>query len=437
MPNTSASILVIGDSGSGKSVLTSTYADGVWRKYKVKTRLYSFDLAGWSAEMQALIDVGVVEAWRVCTRDPDGSLMLISETLIRAASGWWPEQVDPKNGDSPAGVRILPNPSGWRGAVIYDGITSMCSWSMMEMGARAAKGILGGEAGNMKTVESGDLKMAAGNRASVGFTQNKSREWVMLSAATPGLVAPPVFTSLEQKVLDSDTKLPLYGPQLAGQAKAVEALSWFGPKLGALGPLDVKEGAEVKQEWRLYLKDYCWPQGDTTPHKCDARIGAGPRGKLPAYLSDGAGNGSLEKFNLWYFLELREKLQEEARAAYAAQYEDAPGIGASTIKGAGGTVATVAPAAPAPPTPGGPTPGPRLNPRVAAARAAMVAAPPAAPTEAEIKKVEAELAAPQVAGITPVGASPVAPPPPAAQQRVAPPGARPPARAPVAIPRKS
>jgi hypothetical protein len=441
----SKSGIIYGDTGSGKSTLLSTYAEWIWKTYGVRTRYYFFDPAGWAAEMQALIDVGIVEVWRVPTRDVIGQGGLVSETLVRACQGYWPAEIDPKTGESPHAVRLLPPAEDWRGGVLYDSLVGMCVWNMQEMGVRAAEGTLGGEGSNMKVVNSGEMKFGSGNRAAVGFVQNKVREWVMCANGIRGLVAPPFFTSLEAKGVDSDTKLMMYGPQIAGQARTAEVPSWFGPCLGTLA---VEVGGKL--QWRLYLRDYKWPATDPAPHRATTRAAASVAVTLPEYLADEPGDGSLTKFNLGVFMDILRQAEEKGAEDLRKKYQDAPGIGESTIGKA--PTGAAAPAA-APPSIGGGR-GPRRAAPLGAPRpavAAPAATPAPAPAPAQAAPAPAAAAAPAPApaqtqeraeAAPPVAANPAAAPPtrsadpPVAAKpagRPAPPGARPPARAPIGI----
>jgi hypothetical protein len=326
-----AATLVYGDTGSGKTTLIGTFAKWVWRKFHVVTRLYTYDPGGYSDDILALVKLGIIEVWRVYTRDPQGLRGLPSETIQRAAQGWWPAEIDPATGESPLGIRLEEPPADLRFAMAQDGLTSMCDWSMDDMGQRAAFGTLGGEGSNLKTIESGDLKMGVGNRASVGFVQNKVRNWVLNSLAVRNLVTAPLFTALELKVLDSDRGLPLYGPKIAGQAKTTDVPAWFGATLGSCLEKDEKGNPE----WRLHLRDYTYPPTDPTPHKCKIRASAQlPTAellRLPSFLSDPIGTEPLTKFNLGYFFDVLEDIRLKTLARAASEFPEAPGLKKSTI----------------------------------------------------------------------------------------------------------
>src|SRR5262245_54486813 len=97
---------VMGVTGSGKSALLATLARYVWMKYRKVTRLYTSDGGGYPANIQELQAVGIMEVFRMRTRDP-GDLGLAFETCYRAAQGWWPRTWNPATGEVPPGVDMV------------------------------------------------------------------------------------------------------------------------------------------------------------------------------------------------------------------------------------------------------------------------------------------------------------------------------------------
>ncbi len=444
-----AATLVYGDTGSGKTTLLATFAKWVWRKFHVSTRLIAADPGGYSDDVLALIRLGIIEVWRIYTRDPLGLGGFPSETLQRACQGWWPVEIDPASGECPYGARLASPTPDQRFAIAFDSLTGMQDWSMVDMGARSARGTLGGEGSNMKTVESGDMKMGTGNRASVGFTQNKARDWVLSSLSIPNLVCPPIFTALELKILDSESKLPMYGPKIAGQAKTADVPAWFGATLGVCLATDEKG----LRQWRLYLRDYAYPLSDNTPHKAKIRASAAMTSeellKLPHFLADETGDPPLTKFNLGYLFDRLEEIRMTTLARADAEFPDAPGMKKSTIGStpAAGRVVVAPPGAPAGLVRVGvltDTTGtkPLVAPTAAAAPTLMpsstvmivrkeepglVAAPVAAPTPAPA--IVPAAPTPVVAPATTASVQPAAPAP--VPLRPSPPGVRPIQRAPI------
>ncbi|GAG76803.1 unnamed protein product, partial [marine sediment metagenome] len=139
-------------------------------------------------------------------------------------------------------------------------------------------------------------------------------------------VVGPVFTARQQRATDSNTSLRIYGPSIAGQAKAAEVPAWVANCLGTTIVLDEKR----RKEYRLYLTEY--REDDNVPHLCKTR--AYP-GTLPDYLSDGPIEPKtglpveglpFNAFNLGHFQNLLEAATKKTLEATAAAYPDAPGL---------------------------------------------------------------------------------------------------------------
>lgn len=380
---TSAATIVMGDTKSGKTSLLATFAEWVYERFGKITRLYSTDPGGYGDFMQALINSGVVEVYRVRTRDPMGQLGLTLETMAQISQGYWPAARDPKTGVAEPGVELVaprslqytvscpkghlvkkvktssfqPSPCGkctptimvgadnaqvsreivvnqgfeQVGALCFDGFTSSSDWVMTEMGARAAKNELGGEKAAINTLQSGNMKFGSGNRAAVGLAQTIAQTWVQNSNSVAGLVAPPIWTALELRVTDDRTNLPVYGPKIAGNAKTPEIPSWFGNCLGVVDKFPGEKGPER----RLYLQSYQMP-GDPTPHVCGNR--AMNTGLLPVFLTDAPGEAPFTHFNLGHFFQLLHDLSLAAAEKRVAERFGGrvPGIGSGRLGGGAG-----------------------------------------------------------------------------------------------------
>ena len=192
-------------------------------------------------------------------------------------------------------------------------------------------------------VSSGDMQFGGSNRAHYGQAQLRAEEWILDSTAIPGLVAPPVWTALEQRANDRDSKLPVYGPKIAGAAKTSDVPSWVGNCLGTR--IFINEKGE--KEWRLYLSEY--REDDNVPHLCKTR--AAP-GTMEEFLTDGPDDAPFTKFNLGYFFEQLDLALIKAKKDADERFKDAPGlpsgrIGVSATPPTNGKAPTVNKAAPA------------------------------------------------------------------------------------------
>lgn len=477
--------LIMGVTGSGKSALLATLAKYVWRRYHKVTRLYTTDGGGFPMQIQALMQLGIMQVWRMRTRDlPDGSLSF--ETCMRATLGWWPKRINPTTGETQPGVELVPPiteqydmhcPNGHLvrsvpfqstltptlcpqcqtltskanmqvsksshqtqgfenvGAVCFDGISSMLSWMMADMGMRAGRLELKGEEGAIGgKIISGDMKFGGSSRSHYGFAQSRAEELALNALSIPGLVVPPTFTALTLET-DDEGDLRIRGPKLAGRAKTDEAPQWFGNCLETMVVKDDKD----RRCFRLALSEFIDDAGVRHLVKNRADPGA-----LPVYLEDPPLVAGTEKqtafqqFNLGVFFTLLETALASSVADGHAEFPDAPGVpdgvvevgeaGAAHVPGAdagaGATTATSPAAIPAAvgtpaATPAGTT---------AKASAPRAAAPrPAARPAAQTSK------APATAPATPPPAAPPAaatPAPAAATTTVAAPA--PPTTAPAA-----
>lgn len=375
MKATNAATLIYGDTGTGKTTLLATYFEWVWQRYGKKSRYYAGDLGGFGDKMQGLADAGIVEVCRFASIDPDATRGLPIGVCAKITQGYWPAegQWDPESGlcevgaelvapatvfysmkcknghvvkkaNSPALLTATACPTckvmttketclsvdkettinpGFEdvGCVGYDSLTSMGEWMMADLNFRAGNGTLGGMKGNINTVISAGLTFGTGGMAAVGFAQNRIPDCPRNAVNIPGLVVPPIFTALEKKAADSDSKLPVYGPQVPGSAKTSDVPSYFGNCW-----ITTKVQEEGREIHRLYLQGYRSPQ-DQIPHLGKSRVSPGA---LPEYVEDEPDatveNGkSFSKFNLGYVFTLLEKATQEEHARILQKYPNAPG----------------------------------------------------------------------------------------------------------------
>ena len=449
---TNSAILLMGDTGSGKTSLLATYFAWVWEKFKKISLYYAFDAGGFGDLMQALVGLGIVRIYRVRTRDVDGRKGLATGTCALVTQGQWPAEINPLTGDAPPEVSLLRPVETWHvmycknshiakkamstdlltpapcptckaltkkddclkvvterqlsahyadvGAVGFDGLTSMSDWCMSDMGVRHAKNELGGEKASMNPIMSSGLVFGQGNRATVGFVQNRAQDWIYNAIAIPGLVAPPVFTALVLRGSD-EGGLPIYGPKIAGQAKTAEVPSWFG---NVLEPATVTT-EDLKSVRRLHLTR--WMENNI-PHLCKNRYQAS--GVLPDYLDDPAeakiDSGAFTEFNLGKFMELTKEAELKVTRVYAEKFKTAPGLKKET------------PATPALPA----APVPRVKtPQAQAQQPQLVLTPEVTPP---------------VIPVAPSAPSSLTPPTPAPQPAAVATGSARPTRPPVVLPRR-
>lgn len=387
----STSTLIMGPSATGKSALIATLAEYVWETYQKKTFYYLSDGGGFPTKLQGLIDLGIVRFWRLKTRSASG---LTFETLQRACQGWWPQRIKAQTGEVEPAVKLVPpmqltftvfcadghvmrtSPApptlvtmlcpkckqpqppakqrvekhtiltkGFeeRGAVCFDGLTSMSPMMLNDLAARSGRMELQGEkAGLGGIVTSGDLTWAGNNRAQIGFAQSRIEELVNAALGIPGLVVPPVFTALTAEGQEG-SGLRVKGPELAGQAKTSSAPQWFG---------NVLETALVKDDdgqdcHALLIEGFIDPDGVKHPLRTRAKPGL-----LPKMLKDPSVEAirkdpklAFSSFNMGVFFRLLDGALEQEKAEQAARYTDAPGTPEEMVFGEDGEAAPTAGAA--------------------------------------------------------------------------------------------
>lgn len=364
--------LIVGDTGTGKTSLIATYADWVYRKFGKSTLYYLADGGGYGSQIEALVEKGIIWVWKMRTRGES------FETCSRASQGYWPESWDPKTGDSDPSCKLLapisaqftlncmcakgkitkpikgalisqrvPCPEckvpinaaspgttiteeimrtpGFEsiGGVAFDGVSSMQSWILEDLAIRTASGQLEGEkTGLGGKIISGETSFGGNNRAHYGFAQSRGERWLLDSAAIPFLVAPPIWTALEEKSTDKETKITAYGPKLAGSAKTTECPQWVGNCLGT----QIIQDEKGRNVYRLNLQEWRDPL-DNVPHLCKNR--ALP-GILPPYLEDGYdADGNIihfKNFNVGTFFDLLDSALDKAMKEADKKYPNAPGI---------------------------------------------------------------------------------------------------------------
>lgn len=483
-----SAMLIMGPTGSGKTSLLATLFEHVYQTTGKLSRLVTTDGGGFPTRIQGLMQKGITQVWRARTRDlPDGSLSF--ETCLRSAQGWWPQRLNPRTGECRPGERLVPpiterydmycpsdhliktvpfqalltpamcptcrvhttkenmrvtktagQTKGFEniGVVAFDGLSSMISWMLSDMGQRSGRLELKGEEGAIGgKIISGDLKLGGNTRSHVGFGQSRAEELALNSLSIPYLVHPPVWTALTDEATD-EGGLSVKGPKFAGHARTADAPSWFGDCLEAAVVKDDRD----RRVYRLYLSEYVDEAG--CRHLCKHR---GAPGTLPPYLEDPPIDGNEAQtaftgFNLGLFRQLQDKALERTLADLDAKYPDAPGVAEGWVEvgeGGGAPASMPEPVAANPAAvPGSPAPTPSGSqgaqakpaaPAQAAAKAPAAPAPAARPAPAQAKpggKAPAASPAPKAAQAA-VQAAPAQPAQPApAQPAPAPPVQAPP-----------
>jgi hypothetical protein len=200
---------------------------------------------------------------------------------------------------------------------------------MDDMAQRSAKGDLGGAGsalgkGEAGKIISGDMIFGGNNQAHYGQAQTRSRKWLGNSAMIPGLLAPPMWTALEERATDDNSRQTIFGPKISGKAKTADVPSWVGNCLRAT----TRKDAQGEDEWRLYLRQHAFLEEGNVPHLCKHRTDPD---RMPLYLADPPEvkhNPALRYsgFSIGTFFRLLTTALEMASTEAVNKYPDAPAL---------------------------------------------------------------------------------------------------------------
>lgn len=289
------SILVYGVSGSGKTTQVQELAKYVNRKTGKKVRLVSMSGGGWTSILPA-VNAGIVVPTYIRGRS------FPVETLDKVTKGWWP--ADPEDPTSP--LIPIEKQADWKdvGGVAYDSMTEGCSWIMSYITNAEAAGSIKISAQPMK-FKDGETNYGSPSMAHYGNVQQRIDDFVVNSKALRGIYT--MWTALELKSTDDNSRLPLYGPDVSGKAKTAIASAWFDNTLHLYmtGAGGLKKGPSIR---RLYLSTHF--EDDQIPFVAKNR--GHYYAPLPEFL-DGE-NCSLDKF-----LQLLEESHEKATKQFMSE----------------------------------------------------------------------------------------------------------------------
>jgi hypothetical protein len=237
------SILVYGVSGAGKTTQVQELAKWVHNLNGKLTRLVSCSGGGWTS-IQPAVNAGIVIPTYIRTRD------FPVETLDKMTKGWWPADVN-----DPASSLLPPDKQkdyGNIGGYAFDGITEACEWMMSYINSQEAAGKIKISAQSSK-FKDGATEYGAPSLAHYGNIQTRIADFVSNSKGLRGMYL--MWTALELKATDDNTRLPIYGPDISGKAKTAIASAWFDNTLHLYltGAGGLKKGPSVR---RLYLSTH-------------------------------------------------------------------------------------------------------------------------------------------------------------------------------------
>lgn len=296
-----SSILVYGDSGSGKTSLIESLCPWVKKRENKVMRLVTAD--NYDA-LQYLIDLGWLVVWDVNNRKYP------FESLMFASQGYWPKDMN-----DPVSELVPPTKETWDkvGAYAFEGLTAFGNFFLNALSDRGAQGDKIGEAAPAKFTD-GKTSFAGANMTYYGIAQRRLQDAVDKSKQLPVWL---YWTALQMRATDTDTSLPIFGPELVGKAKTGDCPRWFA---NTLSIAETQTGANTKER-RLYLTTYFDAKNPNVPHVCKNRIPAVTAKGVPDYLvlphpQDAMAKG--ESWGLGKFLEIVEERLEAAKKVFTS-----------------------------------------------------------------------------------------------------------------------
>jgi len=284
------SICIYGVPGAGKTTQAQELAKYVHRKLGKKIRLASTSGGGWTS-IQPAIDIGIIVPAYLRGRDH------AVETMDQITRGYWPENVD-----DPKSPMLPPDKQkdyGDIGGYVFDGITESADWMMEKLNAAEARGEIKISALSIR-FQDGKTQYGSPAMAHYGLVQSRITGFIAQSRTLADMYL--LWTALELKATDDNSRLPLYGPDVIGRAKTASSPAMFANTLHLYltGAGGLKKGPVIR---RLYLTTHF--EDDGIPYLAKNR--GHYYAPLPEYLEG-------KDCSLYVFLEKLEESYKEASA---------------------------------------------------------------------------------------------------------------------------
>jgi hypothetical protein len=199
------SVLVIGDTGDGKTAMFGELAEYQFALTKQPARLYMFDQGGAWETVKPHIELGIIELVRwMPGMDPwaFANAAVQGQMFDPARKAWTPGKPAPLYG--------------------YEGLSSLGDAFMNDITKKAASGAhKGGE--DRFTLQTEGGKVTSNNRTDYNLVQLRLRELCWQSQTLPGAV---MWTAALNRSQD-EGMVTVLGPQLVGKAMTADVPRWF------------------------------------------------------------------------------------------------------------------------------------------------------------------------------------------------------------------
>lgn len=216
-------ICAYGQSGSGKTTLIEDLAVRVYEKTGKITRLASRSGGGWEP-IQPAVDAGIVIPLDLTARSNR------FETINKLTRGWWPLEEDgplvPPPGQFPQ-MKEHQSEEDWNrvGAQAFDGITEMAEWILHELRDIAVEKKFKFWGNDDIHFVQNDMVISSSAGGMYGMIQEYMAQFVAQTKQLKGWTV--LWTALDDKGVDEDTRITVFGPEIIGKKKTAKCPAWF------------------------------------------------------------------------------------------------------------------------------------------------------------------------------------------------------------------
>lgn len=295
--------LIVGATGSGKTINVGDIADYVLLKYGKLTRLASTDPSG-AGPLQGKVKAGKIEFWAVHAWPRP------IEAMYKSTLGYWPLRSD--DPDSP----LVPPDAGTfevYGFGAFEGLTSYGDTILAEL--KRTKASLSQDPSY--SWSQGDFSTSGGNQSYYGMMQDTLNQWVIKTHLLN--YERVLWTALESRGKDKDGNT-VYGPMIGGKQATGKAGQWFvnffhmdiiaGEQ--TTDPLTKQTMVEAKHI--LFLKTHIDPL-TMVPFPCKIRAPKEYAKEVPNYLASGSVADAYRLLDTLYEKQMKASVAELSEVA--------------------------------------------------------------------------------------------------------------------------
>lgn len=268
--------LIIGATGSGKTINIGEIAKYVLAKYGKVTRMASTDPSG-AGPLVGMVKSKEIEFW------PVHAWPRPIEAMYKSTLGHWPLRTD-----DPESPIVPPDAGTWEvyGFGAYEGLTSYGDTILDDL--KRTKASLSQDPSY--SWSQGDFTTSGGNQSYYGMMQDTLKLWVVNTHLLK--YEKVLWTALESRG-DDQSGSKVYGPMIGGKKATGRAGQWFVNMMhmdiiaGAAVTDPLTKQTLVEAKHILFLKTHIDPQ-TMVPFPCKIRAPKEYSKDVPAYLESGS-----------------------------------------------------------------------------------------------------------------------------------------------------